>query len=746
MQTIDKQTRKKGQPARVIWVLALLFTLACTPQARESGNDVDFTRYVNPFIGTAFTGHTFPGATYPLGMMQPGPETGNFSWDYCTGYFYDDERINGFSQNRLNGTGCVDLGDLLMQPFSGSARKDVSSAFNKSSEKASPGYYAVELTDNNVAVEITASPHVAFHRYTYANADREPSNILADFQSGLVWQKERLYTHVLDNEVQLESDRVITGYTRRTEWVERTYYFAIEFDKPILSSEKLEPQDPREKAPRYILTFDMQGDETLQMKVAMSTTGIEGAKANLAAEVPGWDFDDVHSAAREAWNGYLSRVQVEGTDDEKTNFYTSLYHLYIQPNNIADVDGKYVGPNRQVEQSSTGKYYSTLSQWDTFRAAFPMYTLLSPEIVSDLVTSMVDYSEQKGHLPIWALMGQETYTMIGNHSIPMIVDAYLKGFDGFDAERAYNEIKRSITESKHPKANWDIYDQYGYCPYDLIKTESVSRTLECGFDDYAAALMAEKLGKTEDHAFFMQRADYYKNLYDPETRSARPKDSGGQWLTPFNPYELAHADSQIGGHYTEGNALQYTWHVMHDIEGLIEQLGGKKETAEVLDYLFNTTGEAPAGLADVTGLIGQYAHGNEPSHHVAYLYTYLDRPEVTQRLVRQICTDFYQNKPDGLIGNDDCGQMSAWYLFSAMGFYPVNPVSGELVIGAPQIPKATIEVGNGKQFTMVAKNLSKENMYVEKIEWNGQPYNKKFIAYEDVMNGGTLVFHMTGTP
>ena len=258
--------------------------------------------------------------------------------------------------------------------------------------------------------------------------------------------------------------------------------------------------------------------------------------------------------------------------------------------------------------------------------------------------------------------------------------------------------------------------------------------------------MAEKLGKTEDHAFFAKRAGYYKNLFDPETRSARPKDSGGQWLTPFNPYELAHADSQIGGHYTEGNALQYTWHVMHDIEGLIEQLGGKKETAEVLDYLFNTTGEAPAGLADVTGLIGQYAHGNEPSHHVAYLYTYLDRPEETQRLVRRICTDFYQNKPDGLIGNDDCGQMSAWYLFSALGFYPVNPVSGELVIGAPQIPKATIEVGNGKQFTMVAKNLSKENMYVEKTEWNGQPYNKKFIAYEDVMNGGTLVFHMTGTP
>lgn len=743
MKTIDKQTRNGFL---LIVSIALLSLFACTPQARESGNDTDLTRYVNPFIGTAFTGHTFPGATYPLGMMQPGPETGNFSWEYCSGYFYDDERINGFSQNRLNGTGCVDLGDLLMQPFSGSAREDMSSSFDKSSEKASPGYYAVELIDNNVAVEITTSPHVAFHRYTYANAGSEPSNMLADFQSGLVWQKERLYTHVLDNEVQFEGDRVITGYTRRTEWVERTYYFAIEFDKSILSSEKLEPRDPREKAPRYILTFDMQGDETLQMKVAMSTTGIEGAKANLTAEVPGWDFDAVHRAAREAWNGYLSRVQVEGTDDEKTNFYTSLYHLYIQPNNIADVDGKYVGPSRQVEQSSTGKYYSTFSQWDTFRAAFPIYTLLSPEIVSDLVNSMVDYSEQKGHLPIWALMGQETYTMIGNHSVPMIVDAYLKGFEGFDAERAYHEIKRSITESKHYKSNWDIYDQYGYYPYDLIRLESVSRTLECGFDDYAAALMAEKLGKSEDHAFFLQRADYYKNLFDPESRSMRPKDSNGEWLTPFDPYELAHADSQIGGHYTEGNALQYTWHVMHDIPGLIELMGGKEETGKVLDYLFNTTSETPGKLADVTGLIGQYAHGNEPSHHVAYLYTYLDRPEETQRLVRQICTDFYQNKPDGLIGNDDCGQMSAWYLFSAMGFYPVNPVGGELVLGAPQLPKVTIDVGNGKKFTMEAKNLSAENLYVEKIELNGRPYNEKYISHEAIVEGATLVFYMTDKP
>lgn len=725
---------------------ALLLALACTTKSDpvHKSDEGDLTQYVNPFIGTAFTGHTFPGATYPLGMMQPGPETGNFTWAYCSGYFYDDERINGFSQNRLNGTGCVDLGDLLMQPFSGEKRDDLSSRFDKSTEKASPGYYAVELSDNDVQVEITTAPHVAFHRYTFAEG--KPANVLADFQSGLVWQKERLYTHVLDNEVAFEGDRTITGHTRRTEWVERTYYFVIEFDKPILSSEKLAPQDPREKAPRYILTFDMGDNTTLNMKIAMSTTGIEGARANLAAEGSGWDFDAVHQQAKNEWNRYLSRVQAEGSDDEKTNFYTSLYHLYIQPNNIADVDGRYVGPNGEITQSPTGKFYSTLSQWDTFRAAFPMYTILSPEIISDLVNSMTDYSEQQGHLPIWALMGKETFTMIGNHSIPMIVDATLKGFTGFDAEKAYQAIKKSITESQNHKSNWDIYDKYGYYPYDLIKAESVSRTLECSFDDYCAALMAEKLGKTEDYQFFMKRSGYYRNLYDPATHSMRPKDSKGEWLTPFDPYALAHADSSVGGHYTEGNALQYTWHVMQDIPGLIKLMGGKEQTGEVLDYLFNTTQATTGELSDVTGLIGQYAHGNEPSHHVAYIYNWLDRPEETQRLVRQITTDFYRNKPDGLIGNDDCGQMSAWYLFSAMGFYPVNPVSGELVFGAPQLPKVSIAVGEGKTFTMEAKDLSAENLYVDRIEWNGLPCVRNFITYDQIMGGGSLVFHMTDRP
>lgn len=716
--------------------------IGCTSQNSDVMNgDEDLTKYVNPFIGTAFTGHTFPGATYPLGFMQPGPETGNFSWDYCSGYFYDDEKINGFSQNRLNGTGIVDFGDLLLQPFSGEKREDLSSTFNKSTEVATPGFYSVVLTDNDVKVEVTTAPHVAFHRYTY-NADKT-AGLLADFQSGLVWSKDRISTHVLENVVNFENDYIITGYTRRREWTERTYYFVIEFDKPIVSKELLEQRDPREKAPRYILNFDLGNDSVLNTKVAMSTTGIEGAKANLAAEGKERSFDDVYKDAKKEWNRYLSKVSIEGTDEDKTNFYTALYHLYIQPNNIADVDGKYVGPNGKISQSPTGKFYSTLSQWDTFRAAFPMYTILSPEIINDLVNNMLEFSEQKGHLPIWALMGQETFTMIGNHSIPMVVDAYLKGFEGFDAERAYSEIKKSLTEGKHKNAGWEEYDKYGYYPYDLFKVESVSRTLESGFDDYCAAIMAKKLGKTEDYEFFMNRSGYYKNHYDNETKSMRPKDSKGEWLTPFDPYRLAHADSNIGGHYTEGNALQYTWHVLQDIPGLIELLGGKEEAGKVLDFLFTTEQESTGTLSDVTGLIGQYAHGNEPSHHIAYIYMYLDRPEDTQRLIRQICKNFYQNKPDGLIGNDDCGQMSAWYMFSAMGFYPVNPVSGELVFGAPQLPKTTLNLDNGKTFTIEAINLSEENMYIEKIELNGSIYTEKFITYDDIMNGGELTFYMT---
>ena len=724
-------------------IVAMLLAVACTQKQKEKpadASETDFTQYVDPFIGTAFTGHTFPGAAYPLGMIQAGPETGNYSWEYCSGYVYGDSLINGFSQTRLNGTGCIDLGDLLMQPFSGEKRADLRSKYDLVSEEASPGYYAVNLTDNDVRVQVTAAQHVAFHKYTFGKG--KVANVLADFQSGLVWTIQHLPTSVLDNQVNFEGDKMITGYTHRTEWVERTYYFAIEFDKPILSSEKLEKKDPRENAPRYILTFGMQNDTTLNMKIAMSSASIEGAKANLAAEVPGWDFEATHLQAKNEWNKYLSRIQIDGTEAQKNNFYTAMYHLFIQPNNIADVDGKYTGPNRQVSQSSGGKYYSTWSQWDIFRAAYPLYTVISPELIPDFVNSMLDYSEQQRHLPIWALWGQETYTMIGSHSVPMVADAYLKGFQGFDAERAFNEVKKSLTVNT-PDNNWTLYDKYGYFPFDSVKLESASSTLECGFDDWCAAQMAQKLGKTADYDFFNKRANYYKNLFDPTTKYMRARDTKGNWRTPFDPFMLAHGDSDVGGDYTEGNAAQYTWHVLQDIPGLLALMGDNTMAAERLDSLFYTSRKTTNTLSDVTGLIGQYAHGNEPSHHISYIYTYLGQSYKTQELVRQICTDFYKNMPDGLIGNDDCGQMSAWYILSSLGFYPVNPSGGEFVIGAPQVPSAKVNVGNGKTFTMEAKNLSVDNKYVEKMELNGQPYDKQTISYKDIMDGATLVFYMT---
>ncbi len=723
-------------------IIVSIAITSCTFSKQETiSKDVDYTQFVDPFIGTAYTGHTFPGATYPLGMLQPGPETGNFSWDYCSGYVYGDSTITGFSQTRLNGTGCMDLGDLLMQPFSGEKRDNMHSKYDLMSEEATPGYYAVKLTDNDVNVQITTSPHVAFHKYTF-NKDKS-ANILADFQSGLVMDIRVLHRHIMDNEINFEDDKTITGYTKREGWANREYYYVISFDKPIIGKEKLAKQDPQEKAPRYILTFDMQDNEELNMKIALSSTSIAGAKANMAAEVSGWDFEAVRENAVKEWNRYLSRIHIEGLDEQKVNFYTAMYHLYIQPNNIADIDGKYVGPNDEISQSSDGKHYSTLSQWDTFRAAFPMYTLLSPELVPEMVNSMLDFSEQQGHLPIWGLWGKETYTMIGNHSVPMIVDAYLKGFEGFDSERAFNEIKKSIVTSTHRKSNWDLYDKYGYLPYDLVKEESVSRVMECGYNDYATALMAKKMGKDDEFEFFNKRSNFYKNLFDKESKAVRPKDSKGNFLTPFDPYRLAHADSEVGGHYTEGNARQYTWHVLQDIPGLIDLMGGKDEAGIILDSLFYTTKETTGTLSDVTGLIGQYAHGNEPSHHVTYIYPYLDRPKEAQKLIRQISTDFYKARPDGLIGNNDCGQMSAWFLFSSIGFYPLDPVSGEFVIGAPQVPAATISVANGKTFSMKAENLSVNNLYVDRVELNGEAYNKKTIFYKDIMNGANLVFYMT---
>jgi predicted alpha-1,2-mannosidase len=709
--------------------------IGCTGLAQTP----DSCEHVNPFIGTADNGHTFPGATVPFGLVQVSPETGNMKWRYCSGYNYADSAIFGFAQTHLNGTGCADLGDILLQPFIGDAeRKDYRSRFSKDTEKASPGYYRVTLDDFGVDVELTSTARTAFHRYTFSKG---PARVFADLQTGLVNDDNGLKRRVKSAEIQAEGDRTIVGHHQVRGWVSRHFSYVITFDRPFKKTEL--PMREGEMGKRMVLDFDLKPGEALQAKVALSTVDIDGAKANLTAENPGWDFEAIRKKARADWSALLAKVHVEGTADQKTAFYTSLYHLYIQPNNIADVDGRYRGADDKVLTSPSKVYYSTLSLWDTYRAANPLLTILAPERIDDLVSNMVAHQQAQGYLPIWTLWGKENHCMIANHAIPTIVDAYLKGFRGFDAEKAFEAIKTSLTVN-HVNSSWDIYTKHGYYPFDLIKHESVSRTLECVYDDYCAAQMAKAMGKTADHEAFSKRADYYKNLIDPVTKFARGRDTNGKWRDPFDPLVLGHASS-VGGDYTEGNAWQYTWHVQHDVEGLIDLLGGKEAFAEKLDALFTATGKPAADLPDVTGLIGQYAHGNEPSHHIAYLFTYAGRPWRTQELVREIVDKFYIAKPDGLCGNDDCGQMSGWYIFSAMGFYPVDPISGRYVFGAPQVPKVTLGLPGGKTFTVEAKGLSVDNKYVASIELNGKPCDKPSIAHQDIMKGGTLVFTMTGT-
>ena len=724
------------------WVFAIIGV--CFLSIRCSNVKEDYCCYVNPFIGNADNGHTFPGACVPFGMIQVSPESGNGSWRYCSGFNIEDDSIMGFSQNHLNGTGCPDLGDILILPFCGDIQNEkYKSRYEKEHQKAHPGYYSVVLSDFGVEVELTATQRTAMHRYTFRKA--EPTHILVDLQSGIVSKNEQLRTHVIDAEVQLLDQYSIVGKNKVKMWVEREFFYVIKFDKPYIAIEELQPQEG-EKAKRLLLSFDLKPGENIQVKVGLSTVSIEGAQEALEKENPDWNFEKVKAQSAQAWNNLLSRIDVSGTEEQKVNFYTSIYHLCIQPNNITDVDGRYRGPNDSILYSPIGEYYSTLSLWDTYRAAHPLYTLLVPEKVNGFVNSMLSHCDTQGYLPIWALWGKENHCMIGNHAIPVIVDAYLKGYKGFDPERAYEAIRKSSLES-HPKSDWETYNQYGYYPFDLIPEESVSRTLESCYDDYCVAQMAKALGKKEDYNFFYKRARAYTSLFDPVTKLMRGKDSQGKWREPFDPFRLSHAGTS-GGDYTEGNAWQYVWHVQHDVDSLIEMMGGNKAFTAKLDSLFwlenNTVNTG--FVSDVTGLIGQYAHGNEPSHHVAYLYNYAGEFWKTQKLIREIFDHFYLPVSDGLCGNDDCGQMSAWYLFSAMGFYPVDPISKEYIIGAPQLKEMILRLEGGKNFIIRAEGLSEENKYVKAVFLNGKELKRFRIFHHEITDGGILEFIMTDNP
>ena len=680
---------------------------------------------VNLFIGTDFNGHVFPGACCPMGLVQASPDTGHGTWHYCSGYRNSDTTIIGFSQTHLSGTGAPDLGDLRLLPGRDIRTSDVAYHQDKSRESATPGYYSAFLTEPQVKVEVTATPHVAVYRFKYEGG--LPAQMLVDCQYGIC-AASKLSTRVLDSDVRVDASGFrISGRVRTRVWVERNWYFVLDCNHKFKAVEL--PAAPGEKAPRYVLTFaDVKPDDTVEVRVALSAESVNGAAKNLAA-AHGRDFSGIAADARAAWNRLLGRIEAKGTDDQLASFYTSLYHLFVQPNNIADADK----PVR----------YSTFSCWDTFRAAHPLYTILTPENIAPFVNSMVEDQKKNGFTSIWTLWGEDDQGMIGTHSVPVIVDAYLKGFRGFDAEEAYGAIRASLRENhaNRRKENWDLLDKYGYYPYDMIKAESASRTLECAYDDWCAAQMAKALGKDEDFAFFSKRAQNYRNLFDRETLLMRPRDSEGRWIEPFDPFRIGWGK---GYNFTEGNAWQYTWHVMHDPEGLIKLFGGREKFAERLDMLFKFPEriEGQGELGDVTGLIGQYAHGNEPSHHVAYFYHYAGRPRRTAEIVREVFDRFYLNKPDGLCGNDDCGQMSAWYIFSAMGFYPFNPCGGEYVLGAPQLPEVTLRLPGGRKFAIMAKNLSEKNKYVKSVCLNGKKLDGFKITHEEIMAGGTLEFEM----
>jgi predicted alpha-1,2-mannosidase len=727
----------------------------CTQVQKTGSTAESLAQFVDPFIGTAYVGHTHPAAQLPFGMVQVGPDTGTDKWEHCAGYYNEDKSIIGFSHTHLSGTGCPDMGDILLMPVVGDVsfdrgdEEDTStgyrSAFSHDSEEAHPGYYKVKLEDYNITAELTATTRVGVHQYTYPQSNQ--AGIIIDLGHGIG-------DTAIATEMKLINDTTLVGKRRSGGFVvDHTWYFCVRFSKPIAAAfsyvdgEIAQEDEIRGVTTKYWLRFATAEGETIKAKVALSTTSGERAGKNLQLELPGWDFDQVRTEATRIWDEYLSAIEIEPVDSgQKISFYTSLYHALLMPNIITDVDGLYSVPDGTLMYENKKDKYTNFSLWDTYRAAHPFYNILFPEKNARFVESMLELYRERGVLCTNEYGQNETWCMIGNHAVAVVVDAYLKGVVTEDQDLAAEAVFNSL-KTTHEKSDWQVYDRYGYYPFDLVTVESVSRTMEHCYDDYCAALFAASLGRSDEEAFFGGRAGNYKLLFDDESKLMRARDSRGQWRTPFDRFLLSHA-STSGGDYTEGNAWQYTWHVQHDIPALVRMIGGKEAFGTKLDSLFFLDIRSLGGgfHGDVTGMIGQYAHGNEPSHHVAYLYNYSATPYKTQELIRRVFEDFYFPRRDGLSGNDDCGQMSAWYIFSALGFYPVDPVSGEYIIGAPQVHAMTLHLPNGKRFEMKAHNLSKENKYIQSVRLNGEPLPGFVITYDEVMSGGLLEFEMINQP
>ena len=727
-------------------VLAFLSVLGACTSPQSSQPETDYTQLVNPFIGTDFTGNTYPGAQAPFGMVQLSPDNGLGGWDRISGYFYPDSTIAGFSHTHLSGTGAGDLYDVLFMPVTlpfkeAEGELGIHSKFSHQDEEASAGYYRVKLQDYNINVELTATPRCGVQRYTFPKAE---SMVILNLKKAMNWD------FTMDSQIEIVDSCNIRGYRFSEGWARgQKLYFATRFSKPFKSVE-LDNAEIKLKGEKVGTSniarfmFDTEDGEQITLVTALSGVSVEGAVKNLNAEAPHNDFDQYLAAAKADWNKQLQRIEVVGTNnDDKVNFYTALYHSMIAPTIYSDVDGKYYGPDKQVHQADGWVNYSTFSLWDTFRAAHPLFTYTEPERVGDMVQSFIAFYEQNGRLPVWNFWGSETDMMIGYHAVPVIVDAYLKGIGNFDAEKALEACVATANIDEYRGIG--SYKKNGYIPYnvtDKYNTEnwSLSRTLEYAFDDFCIAEMAQKMGKTELANEFYKRSQNYRNVFNPATGFMQPIDDKGIFQPNFNPDEYT-------AHICESNAWHYFWSVQHDIKGLVSLTGGQDKFAAKLDSMFTYI---PAGNEELpifsTGMIGQYAHGNEPSHHVIYLYNKVRQPWKAQKYAAQVMHDLYFNAPAGLCGNEDCGQMSAWYVFSAMGFYPVNPVSGEYEIGSPLFPEMRLNLGNGKTFTVLAPNVSRENIYIQSVKVNGQPYDKSYITHQQIMDGATIEFVMGNQP
>jgi predicted alpha-1,2-mannosidase len=712
---------------RTLLLLLLLPFLTCAQK--------DYTRYVDPFIGTGGHGHTFPGATVPFGMVQASPDTRLKGWDGCSGYHYSDHKIYGFSHTHLSGTGCSDYGDILLMPTTGKPQlnnKKYASDFKKGNEKAGAGYYAVYLDKPKVKVEITATTRTALHKYTFPQSSS--ANVILDLvHRDLVKQ----------GEITVTGDNEISGKRVSHAWANnQILYFVIQFSKPfkkagIAKADAINYGSKHDTGSllKAVATFETTEGEIIYVRIGLSAVSVDGARKNLQAEQPDFDFDKTLNAARNTWNMQLGKIDFESNDESvlKT-FYTALYHTMVAPNTYSDIDGQYRGRDFNVHEAKGYTYYTVFSLWDTYRALHPLLALIDRQRTGDFVNTFVAQYEQGGRLPVWELSSCETWCMIGYHAIPVISEAYLRDVKGFDMNKAFEAMKFSAMEDRNGLKS---YKENGYIKY-MGDGENVSRTLEYAYDDWCIAMAAQKLGKTEDYNYFIRRAQNYKNLYDTSTGFMRPKQDA--FMAPFDPYRVDH-------NYTEANAWQYSFYVPQDISGHIKLLGGKDKLAAFLDSIFNTTSKLTGKKQpDISGMIGQYVHGNEPSHQIAYEYNYAGQPWKTQHMVRRIMNEMYHDNPDGLSGNEDCGQMSAWYIFSALGFYPVCPGSSHYAIGSPLGNKTTIHLENGKTFTVTAAANTASNVYISSAKLNGTPYNKSYLTYADIANGGILELTMSATP